>query len=196
MESAPPSRGVLRETLRTRRRALPPRERMRAAEAVAERVHALMPLADANHVAGYWAVDGEMSLHVLVPRLAPAQYCLPCIQADRSLQFAAWQLGQPLQPNRYGIPEPSTSVALPATQMDVVLLPLVGFDRRGNRLGSGAGFYDRSFAFLRRQPRPSRPLLVGVAYAMQELATIDAAEWDVPLDYVATDEELIHCAGW
>ena len=77
--------------------------------------------------------------------------------------------------------------------LDIVLVPLLAFDRRGTRLGSGGGYYDRSFAFLHGQARPHRPLLVGVGYAFQEVESLPAAAWDVALDYIATDAELIDC---
>ncbi|NMW25346.1 5-formyltetrahydrofolate cyclo-ligase, partial [Rhodanobacter denitrificans] len=69
----------------------------------------------------------------------------------------------------------------------------LGFDRRGRRLGHGGGYYDRSFAFLNEQVRPTEPLLVGIAYAFQELPEVDEEDWDVPLDFVATERELIDC---
>jgi 5-formyltetrahydrofolate cyclo-ligase len=72
-------------------------------------------------------------------------------------------------------------------------VPLLGFDRRGNRLGHGGGYYDRSFGFLNEQVRPTEPLLVGIGYAFQELAQVDEQAWDVPLDFVATERELIDC---
>jgi 5-formyltetrahydrofolate cyclo-ligase len=191
----PFDRRQLRADLRARRRALPARARLQAAEGVATQLQCLPELGQATHVAGYWAIDGELSLHALMPQLAPGAYCLPCVQPDRHLLFAPWRLGQPLAANRFGIPEPAAEHRLAPEQLDIVLLPLVGFDRRGNRLGSGAGFYDRSFAFLREQSRPAQPLLIGVAYAMQELPEWPAAEWDVPLDFVATEDELIRCSA-
>jgi 5-formyltetrahydrofolate cyclo-ligase len=194
MGSSSPDRKILREHLRAERRALPAVARLRAAEALANQLDRLPAMHDAARVAGYWAVDGELSLHALLAGPIATRYCLPLIQPGRVLRFAPWRAGDPVQPNRYGIPEPASGAQLDAEQLDVVLLPLVGFDRRGNRLGSGAGFYDRTLAFLRDAARPSRPLLVGVGYAAQEAATLDAALWDVPLDYVATDAELIRCS--
>ncbi len=190
--SAGPRR-LLRDRLREQRRALPAADRVRAATGLARTLSTLPELPQARRVAGYWAVDGELSLHVLLAGVLGDRYCLPCIQPDRSLRFAPWWVGEPLQPNRFGIPEPADVEPLAPEQLDVVLLPLVGFDRRGNRLGSGAGFYDRSFAFLREQQRPTRPLLVGVAYAFQEVDALPVEPWDVPLDYVATGQELIRC---
>jgi 5-formyltetrahydrofolate cyclo-ligase len=191
----PSDRSILREQLRAQRRALPAITRLRAADALASRLDGLAALHSASRVAGYWAVDGELSLHALLAGPLANRYCLPLIQPGRVLRFAPWRAGDPVRPNRYGIPEPAAGVQLDAEQLDVVLLPLVGFDRSGNRLGSGAGFYDRTLVFLLGARRPARPLLVGIGYATQEVAQLEAAQWDVPLDYVATDAELIRCAG-
>ena len=113
---------------------------------------------------------------------------------DRQLRFAPWQAGDPVEPNRHGIPEPARiERPLAPFQLDLVLVPLLAFDRRGQRLGYGGGWYDRSFAFLAEQQRPTEPLLVGVAYDFQEQDAIAPEAWDVALDFVATDRELIDC---
>jgi 5-formyltetrahydrofolate cyclo-ligase len=196
MDAAPPDdRRALRARLRALRRALPPLARLQAAERLAANLHPLEALRSAADVAGYWAVDGELSLHALLAGPLAERYCLPLVQPDRTLRFARWRAGAPLSTNRYGIPEPSGTPTLAPAQLDLVLLPLIGFDRRGNRLGSGAGFYDRSFAFLHGTPRPARPLLVGIAYSEQEVAALPAHDWDVPLDFVATERELIDCGA-
>jgi len=101
---------------------------------------------------------------------------------------------EPVSAGSLGIPEPvDTNASLAPDAMDVVLVPLLGFDRRGHRLGFGGGYYDRSFAFLRDLERPSKPLLVGIGYALQEIDRIEPEDWDVRLDYVATERELIDC---
>ena len=107
------------------------------------------------------------------------------------LRFAPWRAGDPLVTNRYGIPEPDVepSSALDAREMAVVVTPLVGFDARGHRLGMGGGWYDRSFAFRRARSAP--PLLVGAAFAQQQLDILDAADWDVPLDAIATESGIV-----
>lgn len=94
--------------------------------------------------------------------------------------------------NRFGILEPAAIGApMPAKQFDVVLVPLVAFDRAGNRLGMGAGFYDRAMAFRLNNPKTLRPLLVGLAHHFQEVNSLNAQAWDVPLDVILTDRELI-----
>ncbi len=69
-------------------------------------------------------------------------------------------------------------------------MPLVAFDRHGNRLGMGGGFYDRAFAFKRNHPY-IRPMLIGLAHGVQEEGILEAAPWDIPLRAVATDKEIL-----
>jgi 5-formyltetrahydrofolate cyclo-ligase len=182
----------LRASLRQQRLALPAAQRMSAAESVATLLleHPAFPAS--GYVAGYWAMGGELPLHVLQMRLGPERiWCLPCIQDDGSLQFSPWAPGDELVSNRFGIPEPTLSAtsSLPASAMAAVLLPLLGFTRAGDRLGMGGGYYDRSLAFRANQPAP--PLLVGVGYAFQQLDALAVAPWDVGLDAIVTERELI-----
>lgn len=185
-------RDALRRHLRERRRALPAAARIAAADALAERLLALPFAPSAGAVAGYWSMDGEIGLHRWQLSLpAAVQYCLPVLHGD-VLRFAPWRPGQALKPNRYGIPEPDVepASALDGREMALVVAPLVGFDARGNRLGMGGGWYDRSFAFRRAQAAP--PLLVGAAFALQQVDALDAAGWDVPLDAICTESNTLH----
>ena len=90
--------------------------------------------------------------------------------------------------NRYRIAEPRGGARLPVAAFPVILMPLVGFDSAGNRLGNGAGYYDRFVAY--RRGRHSRPLLVGIGFECQRLHALDAAPHDVPLDAVITERGL------
>jgi 5-formyltetrahydrofolate cyclo-ligase len=188
---ADPRREV-RRVLRQRRREASPAERMAAAESVAARLLAHPRFPAEGYVAGYWALDGEVPLHLLQMRLREGQvWCLPCVCPGNTLMFAPWRAGDPLVSNQFGIPEPDLDAAslLPAAEMAVVVLPLLGFGRGGQRLGTGGGFYDRSLAFRRDAPAP--PWLVGAAYSFQQLDDLSAQPWDVPLDAIATEKELI-----
>jgi 5-formyltetrahydrofolate cyclo-ligase len=189
------TRRALRDQMRGLRDALPARVRLGAAEALATQLRRRPELSRPGRVAGYWAVRGEMPLHALFAPAPAFDYFLPCLGPDRTLRFAPWRTGDALRPNRYGIPEPDVPEAdrLLPTALDVVLVPLLAFDRRGTRLGSGGGFYDRSFAFLRERERPAHPLLVGVGYAFQEVAQLPAAGWDVALDHVVTEAGSLDC---
>lgn len=192
------ARSMLRDTLRATRTGIPAATRIAAAQDVAERLLGMPVLATARTVAGYWAIGGELPLHSLVTRLrAQTRYCLPVLRAGRTLRFAPWNIGDAIAANRYGIPEPvKVEDGINPEELDVVLLPLIGFSRNGDRLGTGGGWYDRSFAFRRHAAAP--PLLVGVGFACQQIdesagTALQAQPWDVPLDAIVTERELIRC---
>ncbi len=187
-------KAALRLSLRQQRTALPPPVRMAAAESIVTHLSRLPAVAAPGYVGGYWAMGGELPLHVLQMRLRADQvWCLPCLQPGNTLKFAPWRPGDPLVSNQFGIPEPDVAPTslLDPTDLGVILLPLLGFNREGQRLGMGGGFYDRSLAFRRARVAP--PLLVGIGYAFQEAPELVAEPWDVPLDAVVTDAELIVC---
>lgn len=189
-------RRELRQRLAERRKALTPQQRIAAAQGLRRSLEQLPEYHTDARVAGYWAVNGELALNLVIPPLLARgqQFLLPLLGAERQLRFAPWSAGDAVEPNRHGIPEPvHVTSPLAPFQLDLVLVPLLAFDRRGQRLGYGGGYYDRSFAFLNEQARPTEPLLVGIAYDFQEVDAIEPARWDVPLDFVATDRELIDC---
>nr|WP_246189279.1 5-formyltetrahydrofolate cyclo-ligase [Pseudoxanthomonas kalamensis] len=182
-----PERARLRRELRQRRRELPAAQRIAAADGLAAQLLALPWLTEGGYVAGYWASDGEIGLHVFQLKLpAGCIYCLPLLHGEE-LRFAPWRSGDPLVSNRFGIPEPDLepSSALPPEAMSLVVMPLVGFDAHGQRLGMGGGWYDRSFAFRRHVAAP--PWLVGVGFDQQRLdAPLQAEDWDVAPDAICT----------
>ena len=145
----------------------------------------------------YWLMKSEPSAFS-VEDLAAERGCrifLPRIdrrRASGAMRFVPMQ--GPLQHNRLGIAEPQGSKALGARWLDVVFLPLVGFDRHGVRLGTGGGFYDRTFAFRQLRRAWQVPRLVGLAYAFQQLEGITAAAHDVLMDAVVTETGIIRCA--
>ena len=195
----PQSPESLRARLREARAQLTPAQRIAAASAVVECLEQLPEFLVDERVAGYWAVGGELPLHAAVARLRARgqRYHLPVIAKGRRLRFAPLLPNATLRANRYGIPEPqgAENELLAPSAIELVLVPLTAFDRRGHRLGSGGGYYDRSFAFLRDVTRPISPLLVGIGYSFQELPALELQGWDVPMDYIATERELIDCTA-
>lgn len=182
----------LRLDFKTKRLAITAAQRMQTAEAVAQHLLQLPEWSSANYVAGYWATQGEVPLHVVQMRLqTPRVWCLPIIQADKTLKFAPWRSGDDLVSNQYGIPEPDVSPtsALDARDISIVLIPLLAYTLTGSRLGMGGGYYDRSFAFRHAQSTP--PLLIGVAYSCQEANDIPAQNWDVKLDILINEQEVL-----
>lgn len=191
------SRALLRARMSVRRNELDAKQRIAAAAGVLDSLESLPEFMTDANVAGYWAVRGELPLNLAVASLTrrEQQYFLPVLGQARQLRFAEYREGTRLQGNRFGIPEPEvpTEALQTAGDMDVILLPLLAFDRKGHRLGTGGGWYDSSLAFLGNEPRPARPLLVGIGYGFQEVEAVSIEPWDVDLDYVATDAELIAC---
>lgn len=189
------SRKQLRAELRARRAALTAAQRISASQALLAQLERIPEFLTDRRIGGYWAIAGELPLAAVMAGLRARNqvYCLPVIGAEGQLTFAAWAPGMPVAMNRFGIPEPAGPhiERIDPEQLDVVLLPLLGFDRVGQRLGFGGGYYDRSFAFLQGRTGVARPVLVGVGYAIQEVPKIEAMPWDVHLDYIATERELI-----
>lgn len=182
----------LRQQYKTLRLAQAAAQRMQAAEAIANQLGEISEWNTANYIAGYWACGGEVPLHVVQVRIqAPKIWCLPVVQLDNSLKFAPWRSGDDLVSNQFGIPEPdiAPTSALDASSMSIVLLPLLAYTRNGQRLGMGGGFYDRSFAF--RQSNTNPPLLVGVAYSCQEAESLPAEAWDIKLDMLINEREVL-----
>lgn len=190
----PASPTALRRRLRAARAALAPE--LRAAAHTALLVHARQQrvLRRARRVAVHHAVGGELDPALVVDWLASRAVDLywPRLESRPGrMRFVHARPDGLTQLNRHGIPEPDAHAPhLDPRYLDLVLLPLVGFDAHGTRLGSGAGYYDRAFAFRTSRRHWRAPLLVGVAYAAQEVPTLVRAAWDVPLDAVLTEQGM------
>jgi 5-formyltetrahydrofolate cyclo-ligase len=183
--------------MRSRRLATPADARSAGCAALTARLADFEPVRSARRIAGYEATRGEPALNELAAlcHARGQQWLLPVIAGPvAGLRFAPWRPGCRMAPNRHAIPEPIVPEAelVDPPDLDVALVPLLAFDRRGQRLGSGGGHYDRAFAFLAGRDRPTRPLLVGIAWSFQE-AQLAPEPWDVSLDWVATERELIRC---
>lgn len=100
----------------------------------------------------------------------------------------------PMYLNRFGIPEPAHPARARRTKLrslDLIFMPLLGFDASGNRMGMGGGFYDRSLAKCYRSNNSwHRPIKMGVAYSWQQVDSIPTEKWDIPLDAIATEEGI------
>jgi len=183
--------------MRLRRRALTPREQRQAAERLARHLTTLPDFVRSRHIALYWPNDGEVDPRPLAQRAwqAGKECYLPVLHPfeGRLLWFARWRPDTPLHPNRFGIPEPDPmgEPRWRAPYLNLVLLPLVAFDRAGGRLGMGGGFYDRTFAFKNGGPGTIGPSLVGLAHACQEVPQLVRDSWDIPLNAVVTDRGLV-----
>lgn len=182
----------LRKTNRALRAGLSQQAQVSAAAALCERLYALTEYQQAQRVAVYFAVRGEISLAPLIDQALAAgkQLYLPNLD-QQALRFAPYFHQQVMRLNRFKLPEPDVPAEqlLAPAALDLVFAPLVAFDSALNRIGMGGGFYDRSFAF-RKNPNNRVPLLVGVAHELQKVESLTPEDWDVPLDMVATDRHL------
>jgi 5-formyltetrahydrofolate cyclo-ligase len=186
----------LRRALRARRRHLSPSRQTAASAAVCDRLAALPEFRRARRIGFYLACGGEIDpepLRRLAQRLGKRCF-LPVLHplGHNRLYFVAWQEGLPLVRNHFGIPEPRLRQPAPVWSLDLILVPLVAFDARGNRLGQGGGFYDRTLEPRCRAPH-RRPRLIGLAHSFQQVPQLVPAPWDVPLQGIAT-ERTFHAA--
>lgn len=184
----------MRRDLRARRRAIGRRERTQAARRVARHADASGLLRRGARIGLYLPSPEEIDTIPLLA-LARARGCrihLPRIVSTRDarMRFVSFDPGAALRAGPWGMVEPAGGVPVGARALDVVFLPLVGFDDAGHRIGMGKGFYDRHFAHRRLPSRLRRPLLVGVAYQVQRVPLLPHAPHDVALDGIVTESSL------
>jgi 5-formyltetrahydrofolate cyclo-ligase len=187
----------MRARLNAQRRALSPAARAHLSLEVAHNAERALHIRSDWRIALYSALPWELDAAPLIA-IAAARGCriyLPCIDRAsraRGMRFVPMEGSSRI--NRLGIEEPQGSARLGARWLDAVFLPLVGFDRRGLRLGAGGGYYDRAFAFRHARKVWPGPKLIGLAYAFQELEQLEAAAHDVLMDAVVTEKGIIRCA--
>jgi 5-formyltetrahydrofolate cyclo-ligase len=187
--SATPSKAELRAAALAKRDALSEKQREAAAKALAKRGLPI-PIAAGMVISAYSPIRNEIDPAPLMQTLAlqGAQLALPSVNArGKSLIFRAWSAGDRLTLGMLGIPEPSPAAA--EVVPDIMLVPLAAFDNSGHRIGYGAGYYDYTFAHLRKH----KPVIgVGLAFAAQEIDGVPALSHDVPLDYVLTEKRVFN----
>ena len=174
---------------------MPPAARRAAALAVAHHIRRSFNLRPGLRIAVYASLPSELDTAPLL-RLARRHHCriyLPRLTDLRRCRMQFVEARGPMHRNHLGIMEPVRLRRLPARNLDLVFVPLVGFDAKGERLGMGAGYYDRAFAFLRRRSHWRHPRLIGLAYAFQQVPFIAGASHDVRLFAVITEQGLIKC---
>ena len=177
----------MRRRLREARRALTESERARADAAIRAQVRALPAFRSARRIALFFAFDGEPDLGPLLRFDRGKELFLPVITRTE-MGFASIGPRTALVTNFFGIPEPADPELIDPRALDLVLTPLVAFDGRGNRVGVGAGYYDRCFKFLLGRRRWHRPKLVGCGYALQRVGPLEPDPWDVPLWGAITED--------
>ncbi|MFT5657709.1 MAG: 5-formyltetrahydrofolate cyclo-ligase [Gammaproteobacteria bacterium] len=160
-----------------------------AAEQLFDTIRGLPEFINAQKIAAYSVVNGEISLKPVIDHALALgkQIYLPNLDS-KSLRFSPYFHDQKMRINRFKLPEPDVTdeEMLAPEALDLVLVPLVVFDAQRNRIGMGGGYYDRSFEFRKLQGRDI-PLLIGVAHELQKVEQLVPEDWDVRLDMVVSD---------
>jgi 5-formyltetrahydrofolate cyclo-ligase len=162
-----------------------------AAEALASHDFPVSPGNGLKVLSAFFPYSSEIDTRPLLGRLAGEGWttALPIVIAPgEPLIFRRWYPGEPTVPGMWGIPVPTERA--PLVEPDVLLVPMLAFDRKGYRLGYGGGFYDRTIAGLRAR---KTIVAIGVAYAGQEVDSVPRDAHDQPLDFVMTEREVIKC---
>ncbi|MCB1763105.1 MAG: 5-formyltetrahydrofolate cyclo-ligase [Gammaproteobacteria bacterium] len=190
------SANQLRHQLRERRRSLSRAEQTANAEAAAGHLIRWGIFLRYQSIALYHACDGELDPSPIIHRgfSYGKKLYLPVLRGGNknALWFVPHHPEQRMWKNRFGIDEPDSgrNGRIAPWGLDLILLPLVGFDQLGNRLGMGGGFYDRTLAFLKWRSHWHRPTLIGMAHDCQRLQKIEAHSWDIPLDGIVSESGL------
>jgi 5-formyltetrahydrofolate cyclo-ligase len=184
----------LRRHMRRQRRALNRRQREQAAWHLLRSLRQSAHFQYSRHIAVYLTNDGEIDTSVFIrdlQRRGKTLY-LPVLHPLRKghLSFLPFNRQSRMVKNRFGISEPDFAGhrAMPARFIHLICMPLVAFDKDGNRLGMGGGFYDRTLAFSRSEG--NKPRLIGCAYELQKVEALPAEAWDIPLTAIATNAGL------
>jgi 5-formyltetrahydrofolate cyclo-ligase len=181
-------RSQIRQLIRQKRSKLEKSYQEQAAARIVSRLLKHPILQRSQIVAGYLPADGEVDMYAWFTQAwRQLKQCYLPVVVEQQLLFARYNKSTQLKPNRWGILEPTASTLIPASALDAVIIPLLAFDAKGNRLGRGAGYYDRSFAFLQHEPRVKSLHLIGIGYAFQQMPIMTPADWDVPIHTVITE---------
>lgn len=184
----------LRKRLRSRRKQLTAIERDEKTNALLSKVLHHHRFRAAQRIAFYSAFDGEVDISPLLLHAYnnDKQCYLPVLPKNTNtrMRFHPFEMNDREQINEFGIFEPycEKQYLISANKLDLILMPLVGFDESGHRLGMGGGFYDRCFSFRCNRKHWLKPYLLGVAFECQKSSSLTRQRWDVPMDACITEE--------
>ncbi len=182
----------IRRDMRTRRQQLSPYEQFQHADGLVQQLAQWSLFHEANTLAFYIANDGEIdpSPSMKLAWSLNKNCYLPLVQTDQTLTFAPYQDGDILIANQYGILEPvvEPTACIGITHLQLILIPLVAFDDRGNRIGMGKGYYDKTLASLALQSHSTK--FIGLAHDFQRVDHLPCDQWDIPLHAVITERKI------
>ena len=184
----------LRQQKRSQRQLLSTTAQLQHSKAMCRNIIRQRNYKNSQHLGCYLANNGEINPSLLIEHarfLGKIVYLPVLSPLKNSLYFAPYTADGKLRLNRFNIPEPvcHPSHWKTASQLDLLLLPLVAFDAQGNRMGMGGGFYDRTLAYLQQRRFWRKPVLMGLAHELQKVEQLNAQSWDIPLDYIITEKQ-------
>ena len=189
------SAAEIRQLKRRQRQSLSPQIQQQHSQSLCQNIAKEKSYKNSRHIAVYLANDGEIDPALLINHallLGKIVYLPVLSPLKNSLYFAPYNPGEPLKLNRFSIPEPPCHPSdwKKASQLDLLLLPLVAFDTQGNRMGMGGGFYDRTLSYLQHRRYWKKPILMGLAHEVQKVDQLDIQSWDIPLNIIVTEKQL------
>ncbi len=180
------NKDYIRSELLRQRKSLRPDQIISLSKDIVNNITASNIYQQAKHIAIYLPFNGEVDLSALL-KIKNKQHYLPSIK-DQQMQFQMHIPDMHLEQHRYGIEQPTYIESLETAALDLCLMPLVGFDMSGNRLGMGGGFYDRYFEYLNNNDC-SEPTtqLAGIGYEFQKQQQLPTQSWDVRINHLFTE---------
>ncbi len=135
-------------------------------------------------IGGYYSYNYEANVMPILEKFEKLKYMisLPKVGKNSSMNFFVWSTNDPLNINKYGIPEPITNKII---YPDILLVPLVAYDKNCNRIGYGGGFYDR---YIKKIKKIKKVLTIGLAFSYQMIKKIPIEKNDIKLDFIITEK--------
>lgn len=178
----------LRRSMRRLRAAIPPAERSRLADLIEEALFGVPEVRQARTILLFYSFGTEVATAGMTQRILGSgrRLLLPYLADDGTMEATEVRPGDPLEPTSYGPREPRTRIAVDPKTVDLVVTPGLAFDRRGNRLGYGGGYYDRYLAHM-----GGTTLRVGVGFSLQLVDRVPREPGDQRIDLVVTDQGVL-----
>ncbi|MCK5880675.1 MAG: 5-formyltetrahydrofolate cyclo-ligase [Sinobacterium sp.] len=186
-------RKALRKAFRVQRRALRPSQQVNASKQLSRNLQRLACIKSSKHIAIYHASDGEISLENFIKRRNDIRFYSPKINKKKLSFHYQKNTKRGLIEHPWGFLEPCNRRSRPLKNLDIIILPLVAFTDTGHRMGMGGGFYDQTLS-QKHSPlhrySPKKPILIGVAHRCQKTNALFTQKWDIPCDYIVSDEGI------
>ena len=151
------------------------------------KIYNLIKIKNKKNVGGYFPVNNEIDDLEILKKFEEKKYkiCLPVIKKNFDMDFYNFSFNEPLIVNKYGIPEPKkTNIIYP----DIILIPMVAFDKNLNRLGYGGGYYDR---IIEKLMKKKKFLKIGLAFSKQKTSNLPISKYDKKMDYIVTEKYIL-----